>query len=391
VFLPLGDLPGGGFASEARDISADGSIVVGTGTNSTPSPSLPGGFEFEAFRWTSATGLEGLGTDLGVRGTAGGAISGDGSVIAGFIFDEYPDRSIFTWTQSSGMTRLTGCSCVEFDSVEAISHNGGVIVGRMRFSNGFRAYRWTAQSGAFDLGVFPGGAESNAHDVSYDGSVIVGHSQTARFFQAFRWTAQDGMQFLGTPAPNGNSSAWATSADGSVIVGDREQEAVRWVVDGTSADVFPLGDLPGGSTYGYGRAISADGSVVVGSSSSAHGFEAFRWTEASGMRSLQDILVQLGVEMNGYRIQYATGISADGSVIVGTAINPQGNSEAYLAVVPAHYVPEPSGALLAFVAVGFIQVTRRCRGRLGGTLRIGSNHAAMQKHRSTWLSRRVLG
>ena len=48
----LGDLPGGVFFSEAYATSADGSVVVGY------SSSAEG---FEAFRWTEATGMVGLG------------------------------------------------------------------------------------------------------------------------------------------------------------------------------------------------------------------------------------------------------------------------------------------------------------------------------------------
>ncbi len=75
IFLPLGDLPGGGGFSDARAISADGSTVVGT------SQSASG---FEAFRWTSSGGMGGLG-DLPDGGFDSGAVgaSGDGSTIVG--------------------------------------------------------------------------------------------------------------------------------------------------------------------------------------------------------------------------------------------------------------------------------------------------------------------
>ena len=51
MFQGLGDLPGGLFNSQAYDVSADGSVVVGQGNSAS------GG---EAFRWTSA-GMVGLG------------------------------------------------------------------------------------------------------------------------------------------------------------------------------------------------------------------------------------------------------------------------------------------------------------------------------------------
>jgi uncharacterized membrane protein len=87
TFIPLGDFPEGAFSSWADGISADGSIVVGTGTREIP----PGnnGWGFEAFVWTLAGGLQGLGSSLGERGTGGSVISGDGNVVGGFIFEVF--------------------------------------------------------------------------------------------------------------------------------------------------------------------------------------------------------------------------------------------------------------------------------------------------------------
>src|SRR5690606_6293045 len=51
-FLGLGDLPGGSFWSEARGVSADGSTVIGFSLRENGQ---------EAFRWTEAGGMVGLG------------------------------------------------------------------------------------------------------------------------------------------------------------------------------------------------------------------------------------------------------------------------------------------------------------------------------------------
>lgn len=56
----LGDFPGGEFGSQAYGVSADGSVVVGFGAPAAPS-------FFEAFRWTSAGGMVGLGDLPGGR------------------------------------------------------------------------------------------------------------------------------------------------------------------------------------------------------------------------------------------------------------------------------------------------------------------------------------
>ena len=52
MFRGLGDLPGGGFGSNAFGVSADGSIVVGVGSSAAGN---------QAFRWTAAGGMVGLG------------------------------------------------------------------------------------------------------------------------------------------------------------------------------------------------------------------------------------------------------------------------------------------------------------------------------------------
>ena len=51
-FQGLGDLPGGGISSQARSISADGSVVTGGSTSAAC---------FQTFRWTSEDGMVGLG------------------------------------------------------------------------------------------------------------------------------------------------------------------------------------------------------------------------------------------------------------------------------------------------------------------------------------------
>ena len=74
-----------------------------------------------------------------------------------------------------------------------------------------------------------------------------------------------------------------------------------------------LGDLPDGKFYSEAAGVSADGLVVVGFGNSASGPEAFRWTQATGMVGLGDLLggqFRSGVTM-------PTRVSADGSVVVG--------------------------------------------------------------------------
>ena len=91
-FVNLGVLPGYQ-SSSARDANHDGSIVVGTLSNGS-------GSEPQAFRWTQATGMQGLGAN-----TRGIAISGDGSTVIG-EFGTAPFG--FIWTQAGGRQFLQG-------------------------------------------------------------------------------------------------------------------------------------------------------------------------------------------------------------------------------------------------------------------------------------------
>ena len=89
-FEGLGDLPGGGFSSQARGVSADGSVVVGR-SNSTSGD--------EAFRWQDGK-MTGLG-DLpgGTFSSYAFDVSANGAVVVGRSFSgSYPTiMEAFRW------------------------------------------------------------------------------------------------------------------------------------------------------------------------------------------------------------------------------------------------------------------------------------------------------
>jgi probable HAF family extracellular repeat protein len=340
-FQGLGDLPGGSSFSQAFGVSADGSVVVGR----SPGQNIGR----EAFRWTETGGMQALG-DLpggGFSSSAEGA-SADGSVVVGFG-NSATNNEAFRWTQAGGMVGLGDLPGGDLLS-EAydVSADGSVVVGRGSSVPGLsEAFRWTQAGGMVGLGVLAGGNLSWAEGVSADGSVVVGIGNSSNGEEAFRWTAGGGIVGLGDlPGSLFSSRAHGVSGDGNVVVGHglsaNGQEAFRWTAAG---GMVGLGDLDGGVFNSIANDVSADGSVVVGLGFTASGDEAFVWTAADGMRSLRDVLVAQGATIPaGWALDEATAVSADGRTVVGYGRNPQGETEAFRAVLAgAHRWIDPSG------------------------------------------------
>jgi uncharacterized membrane protein len=104
AFVPLGDLAGGAFSSDAIAISRDGTTVVGQSVS---------GCGTEAMRWTEASGMIGLG-DLpgGALGSRAFDVSGDGSVVIGTSQSSLVDcpgrvDEAFRWRASTGIESRT--------------------------------------------------------------------------------------------------------------------------------------------------------------------------------------------------------------------------------------------------------------------------------------------
>jgi len=343
-------------ASRADGVSADGSVVAGLS-----GPQVVG--SDQASRWTAATGMVGLGFLPPATGTSWAlAVSGDGSTVVGNSGS--PDQ-VFRWTASSGMAGLGYLPTGGSSTANAVNADGSVVVGAGATTvNGVGAqlaYRWTSSTGMVALGALPGMYESIANGVSANGAVVVGSSDCTNATsclsspQAFRWTAAHGMVGLGFLPGQTSSTASAISANGNVVIGNSGGEAVSWI----GGAISDLGTFSA-------NAVNADGSVIVGTT----GLEADIWTEANGLKSVQNLLVADGVNLTGWELIAATGVSADGSVIVGFGTDPQGLRESWLAQLPIAAVPEPSTwamMLIGFAGIGFISYRRRSKRILFGS------------------------
>jgi probable HAF family extracellular repeat protein len=163
-----------------------------------------------------------------------------------------------------------------------------------------------------------GVGDSTALAVSADGRVVVGvRESTTTPQRGFFWTREQGVVELGTLPGDSSSFAVGASTDGSVIVGTSQggsgtQTAVRWDRDpatGTYA-IASLG-VPGGWMLSAATGVSGDGSVIVGTLTAPDyaGRSAFRWTVQTG-------IVEFGGLSSG-AWTYGLAVSGDGTTTVG--------------------------------------------------------------------------
>ncbi|MCX5685617.1 MAG: PEP-CTERM sorting domain-containing protein [Planctomycetota bacterium] len=345
-FTGLGELsPGSGFTSEARACSADGTVVVGTGT--TPSGA-------RAFMWTRPLGQTGPGTmtvlaqPTGQLQSWGNDVSADGRYVVGWTGSNFGSNVGWEgvrWGPGGSLDRIS----VAGNGVwaKSISGDGSIVAGGLIS----QAFTWTPADGVVPLSGAPGsGYNSNAEAISANGLVVVGDyvdPTNGATRDAYRWTQAAGMVGMG-----GGFTAVGTSDDGSVVVGMlMNGDAYRWTA---ATGPVSMGTYePGARTYA--RGVSRDGSRVVGNIEfSDDTMKAFIWDQTNGIRILQDVLEQdCGLDLTGWTLTRAWDVSMDGPTIVGRGYH-NGVEEAWVATLP-----EP--ATLALLAMGGLALLRRRR------------------------------
>jgi uncharacterized membrane protein len=247
-----------------------------------------------------------------------------------------------------------GVSGVPRSIARGVSGDGRFIVGIGESERGPEAFRYDRTTGQMEpLGDLPGGGfASYAFGIQSDGGFIVGESESdTGERQACSWTPATGIHPLGFLPTAAGVVRWSTavgiSDDGTIVVGSSRSiesgnglQACVWVGGGKPQG---LGDLAGGALQSMALAVSGDGTTVVG-----RGYvdgpcgpfgcpsapRAFVWTKGGGMQSVQQVLEGAGVNLAGWTLTEATGVSRDGSVIVGTGTDPAGSIEGWMAVIP---------------------------------------------------------
>ncbi|MGL4750496.1 MAG: hypothetical protein ACRCYF_22610, partial [Shewanella sp.] len=183
------------------------------------------------------------------------------------------------------------------------------------------------KDGIVDLG---GNPYSNMLALSSSGAIAVGFISTpGKNNQAGAWTTSKGLIALPIPfaQTEGMSNAQGVSSDGKYIVGyllpqnTSSMQSVLWTDATTMTYLTPL--APGKDNYATG--ISADGNIIVGTASTSSNAEhAVYWERRTN--TIHD-LGSLNHSWNDFSNAVAT--NADGSIIVGSTANPAGVTQGF--------------------------------------------------------------
>jgi uncharacterized membrane protein len=295
------------------------------------------------------------------------AMSDDASIVVGTGVFGIPN---LYYTEAGGVV-VIGDGC--FSGLPAISGDGGTILGCHVDANGNEnAARWLGGTDWLDLGSEAGAVPcgdllSGAWGLNQDGSLGVGLLWRATECQANAgtWDLINGGPAMVLPQlVDGRSTrANAVNADGTVIVGWQDLEtglrvAAKWV--NGAAELIRAKN---GGYLGEAHAVSADGTAIVGGGykfgndawiwQEGHGVEAiggiaghgrlvaldvsdsrrvvgfsgnnhaFVWEKRSGVKDLASFLKSRGAVIpDGWTLNVASLISADGNTIYGWGFNP---------------------------------------------------------------------
>lgn len=301
-----------------------------------------------------------------IAGSASWDVNNDGSKIAA----NYSGQ--FYFLDSAGNFSLFASEVAR--SSVAISDDGTVVATTIIHTDGIEIPAIMREADGWEPQILPVPAgyegcdsfRANSYDISGDGTKVTGLVWDGCTGKAFLWTEATGMQDLGT------SRGSAISGDGSTIVGfsGGSRRPVYWPITGDIGgssvwlhheedlgevfDVNSSGDVMVGFGLPYGydpiytgyqafryeigdtnvtllgtlsgnpsdisRALLiADNGVILGVSGPSNtNREAFIWTPTLGMTSLQQYLIDEGIEVpSTVKLAYPMEISSDGSTLIG--------------------------------------------------------------------------
>jgi uncharacterized membrane protein len=201
-----------------------------------------------------------------------------------------------------------------FVTLVGVSANGQFAAGHA----GGNSYLWPVGQPLQPIGTLPGYPLVRAFAISADGTTIVGSASEGAIpnaeFVPFMWSQTTGLiQLDYAPSTDSPAEAFAVSGDGSVAFGHSGLRAARWTAPDQPELIAGLEDFH----TSYLRICTPDGQFAagVGDPIASGPNRLLYWSSANG-------LTDLGVVDPFYDEVFPTGISDDGTIIVGNAVRP---------------------------------------------------------------------
>lgn len=342
TFEGLSGLPGANTRSHALGISSDGMVVVGSAESTDG--------KLHAVRWSREGTIERI--DLlpppsqDFEFSEAVAASADGSLIVCNYWESPFCSTPFTLRANESQTQLL---TVHRCNALAKSVSSAAVIGDLFSSDAFGLH-WSMQSGeAGLLAPVPGYDQSSGVAISNRTGIVVGSSSGPFGQQATYWQGP-GIGIAADPIAPGIrfriSRFTAVSESGLFAVGeistDTTNEVFQPFIYDVNADVLTRlptpPDGPVGRRTAYPTAISGDGQIIIGYFYSVVGpdiiKDAFIWRSGQGYATLGSVLTsEYGLNLSGWQLLTATGMSAAAGTIVGEGLNPSGQVQAWRAKI----------------------------------------------------------
>jgi uncharacterized membrane protein len=255
------------------------------------------------------------------------AMSRNATTIVGSIDDfDTGERLPFRWTEGGGIQVISLPTGMRAGAT-AISDDAQVIAGP--------EFRWTTITGTVPL------PDLMTEAMTSDGSQMVGYRADLQNSTPLKWTQEVGISAMELPPEAGGGAAFDVTHDGGIAVGQIYGEI----------NVSPLDGL------NSGLLLPQKGLIFLDPAQMALTHQAVFWQNGN-VHNLQSWLTQnhnLSDELSGWSLISANAISADGRVIAGVGINPEGHFQGWVVDIgAASVVPEPATSVMLLAAASLI-------------------------------------
>ncbi|MBN2256869.1 MAG: hypothetical protein JW704_03475, partial [Anaerolineaceae bacterium] len=305
--------------SDAKSVSADGSVIVGSS-------------EDQAAKWTSS-GTTLLGVYPGDNSSYGIGVSGDGLVTVGVSSSS--QKRTMRWTASTfkdlgtmeGGTYNYNCIPV------GTNQDGSIVVGNCTTMMGYLPFYWTEENGMQEsIGLLDNSTSCSATALSLDGKVVVGQCLVSGDKRAFRWSLAEGTVDIGLLDNAEDCYATGVNDNGKIIVGYCDSTSSERPFSWRLSTGFSELSTRTSRTTTRPTGVSSDGSVIIGYDRIAVSApsEAIIWHSNVGVNSVASVITNQGGVMTGWELTSATACTPDGSIVVGTGVSPSDSSDAWM-------------------------------------------------------------